>query len=352
MFGWQQFDPALGVSQRGDLACGLGNLPLWMSLQKLFDDRFIFLGMQGAGGVNQGAMRFEPGSGLGEDRGLDLAEFIHRFGGLSPAGIGMAMEGAETGAGRIDQDSIAQSHKFGNVTAIGGFDLDIGKTETIDVLLDFFQAGFGFVHGPDGALVLHQGGDVEGFATGGGAGIDDRFAGLGIEQFGDELSAGILDCPVAFIEAGQGLDRADMLGEAQAVGDVGEWFDVDFGLVELFDYRVDRGFQRVNPQVDRGRLIEPVAEVGGGAGAELVVVDRDDPIGETVGLADLGDRVGDGGEGLVGGTIVLAQEAVDEAGKAGEAVLFGEIDGGVDGGGGGDVVEVAQLVEAEVENEA
>ncbi len=80
------------------------------------------------------------------------------------------------------------------------------ESQTIDVLVNLFQAGGGFVDRPDFALVLHSFGDVEGFATGGGAGIDDGFARLRIEQGGDQLGAAILDNPFARCETGEVLD--------------------------------------------------------------------------------------------------------------------------------------------------
>ncbi len=52
---------------------------------------------------------------------------------------------------------------------------------------------------------------------------------------------------------------------------------------------------------------------------------------------------------LAGG---LAKDAVDEAGESWEAVLLGEFHGGVDGGGVGDLVEVVNLVESELEDDA
>ena len=42
---------------------GRQNLPMGMSRKKLLDDRFIFGGMQGAGGVDQRATGLDPGGG-------------------------------------------------------------------------------------------------------------------------------------------------------------------------------------------------------------------------------------------------------------------------------------------------
>src|SRR5258708_5724769 len=56
------------------------------------------------------------------------------------------------------------------------------------------------------------------------------------------------------------------------------------------------------------------------------------------------------GDGRWGGGGGFAEDGVDEAGGFGAAEAAGLLDGFVDGGGGGDAVEEAQLIEADGED--
>lgn len=51
------------------------------------DEVFVFLGVDGAGGVDEAAVLFEAGEGVGEDLSLDFCEFLDLFGVEAPAGI-------------------------------------------------------------------------------------------------------------------------------------------------------------------------------------------------------------------------------------------------------------------------
>jgi hypothetical protein len=60
---------------------------------------------------------------------------------------------------------------------------------------------------------------MQGFASGGGAGIDDGFTGLRIEEEADELGAAVLDDPVAFIKAREFLNGSGA-GETEGGGEI------------------------------------------------------------------------------------------------------------------------------------
>jgi hypothetical protein len=160
-----------------------------------------------------------------------------------------------------------------------------------------------------------------------------------------------LDNPFACREAGEMLNRSGMAREPQGLGAVGQSLDANVGLLKLGFDLLDRGFHPVNPQVDRRGAIEPFAELGRFVGAKLIEVNLHDPVGIALFEADLGGAVVGCGQGLVGGAIVLPQESIDGSRESAESIVFCQIDGGIDGGGAGDMVEVAQLVESNVEDE-
>ncbi len=143
-----------------------------------------------------------------------------------------------------------------------------------------------------------------------------------------------------------------MAREPQGLGTVGQALYANVGLLKLGFDLVDRGFHPVDPQVDRRGMVQPFTELGRVIGAKLIEINLHDPIGEAGLETDLGGQVGGCGEGLVGGTIVLPQQAIDESGQTAETIGFRQIHCGVDGGGAGDMVEVAQLVESDVEDES
>ncbi len=89
----------------------------------------------------------------------------------------------------------------------------------------------------DDPFACHQLCDMQGFSTGGGAGIDDGFTGLGIEQEADELGAAVLDDPMAFTKAGEFLDRSSA-GKTQGGGEIVQDFWGDLGLVKGFEHGV------------------------------------------------------------------------------------------------------------------
>ena len=85
------------------------------------------------------------------------------------------------------------------------------------------------IHAEDAALVAHQRGEVERLAAGTGTGVDDALAGLGIDERGDELRAGVLDFhpAVGAQRFGQGFAGSKHQGVGQSGdfggGDVDAW---------------------------------------------------------------------------------------------------------------------------------
>jgi hypothetical protein len=90
--------------------------------------------MQRAGGIDHRASGLHPLGAVVENTGLQGDQFRHRFRGLSPAGIGVTVQGAESGAGGIDQQAIAGPDKRCTRLTIQGVDFDIGIAQPIAIL--------------------------------------------------------------------------------------------------------------------------------------------------------------------------------------------------------------------------
>jgi hypothetical protein len=78
--------------------------------------------MDGAGGIHQATARFQQGQECFQQLALQFRQPVHRLGGDSPAGIGVAGQGAEAGAGGIDQEAIEAAQQLG---------LELGQGEAI-----------------------------------------------------------------------------------------------------------------------------------------------------------------------------------------------------------------------------
>ena len=87
----------------------------------------------------------------------------------------------EAGAGSVEKDTVEVVDGFGDFTAIVVGDDDVGDAETLDVELEGTQTLLLDVVGEDDAGVLHELGDVSGFASRGGGQVEDLLVGLGVQ---------------------------------------------------------------------------------------------------------------------------------------------------------------------------
>ncbi len=90
--------------------------------------------MQRAGGIDHRASGLHPLGTVVQNTGLQGDQFRHRFRCLSPAGIGVAVQGAESRARSVDQQAIAGPDKRCTRLTIQGVDFDIGIAEAITIL--------------------------------------------------------------------------------------------------------------------------------------------------------------------------------------------------------------------------
>ena len=256
------------------------------------------------------------------------------FIGEAPADIDASADHACVTAGGIDEDAIeACGGEWGaGLHAIVAEGFGDGGAEAGDIFAESGDATFVEIAGDDFALIFHQLGEVSGSSAGGGAGIEDAFAWLGVEEIASEEGAGILDVAEAFGDP-VGGEMFDFDGEGVEVGGGSIWgrFEEVFG----------GDAELIGAEMDFGGLIIPGAEFGGGGGAEGFCPAIEE---------ELGVRHGHGGRGGVEGGeegIFFAESAsedgIDEASGVG-----GEVDGFVDGGVGGGP-HVKDLVETEAE---
>lgn len=176
------------------------------------------------------------------------------------------------------------------------------------------------------------GGDEKGFAAGGGAGVEDAFAGLRIQQIDGVASGGVLDVDLSRGEEVGGW-RAFEVVEAGCVFDRGEVGEVGCGSGE-----------RVGAEVVLGGLVVPFHEGDGVGLAEFGFPAVIEPVG--MGVDDGGGEIAEVEEALAGGD-GAAEDGVDEGADAG----FSGFDGFVDGGMVGDA-EDEDLDEADAEDVA
>lgn len=330
------FDEEGGVGSIGLIAPGEGGVRLFEAEvgvlgEEFLDDDFIFVVIEAAGAVDELTAGFEEReNGVGEV-GLKFLHFSKDFGFEAPADVEAAAHDTGVAAWGVDEDAVeleVAEGWFGGLGPVVENGFGNGGVKALEVVAHALESLGAGVAGDDAALILHHLGDERGFSAGGGAGVEDEFAGLGIEQSAGVRGAGILGVALTGVEPGEG----GIFGEVKA-GD-GRGFEVagfnGFG-VKLIE--ADEG---------GGGLLIPLTELFGVAGTELFDPAVDEPIGVGVTFVE-----GKGGE-LSEEGFAFAQGAAEDGVDEATGFAIGEIDGFVDGGVGG-VVEKEDLGEAEPE---
>lgn len=281
----------------------------------------VFLGFDGAGGVDKSAAGGEEGGAGFEDLGLEVGGAAEAGRGPSPAGVGAAAEDAGVGAGNVEEDAVEGA--AGEVLSgeRGEFDA-VEETATAEGVAEGFGAvGVGFV-GDEASAVgpgREAGGDLGGLATGGGAGIEDALAGAEVEKVDGVAGGGVLRDKVAFGETGKGIE-AGAVGDNEKVGVVGVGFATG---------RWGEGWE--GPEDGARGLGKSLGDGDGAVGAKVAEPTRPESLGQIE--ADVGGLGGElGGEG-VAFALEAAEDGVDEGGGA-----FADGFGGLDGLGDGGVV--------------
>jgi hypothetical protein len=167
------------------------------------DDGFVLLGQQAAGGVHQAAARLHEARRAGQDRRLLGGELGQRLGALAPLEVGVAAQGAEAAARRIDQhpvDLAGQALDARVVLAGDDHRVDVGQARAGDPRLELAEPLVGHVEGVQAAGVAHQRAEQQGLAAGAGAEVDHHLAALGLEQEAQQLAAFVLHLEAAVEE--------------------------------------------------------------------------------------------------------------------------------------------------------
>ena len=143
----------------------------------------------------------------------------------------------------------------GQVGAIADPGLDAGQAQALQVAADPLQAGGAAVEGHHLAPVAHQLGQVGALAAGGGAGIEDPLARLGIEQGGDALGGAVLHAPAAFGVAGQLAQVPAAAPQHQALGQAGQGLGRHAGGPQVGQELVAAAPQGVAAQIEGRGLV-------------------------------------------------------------------------------------------------
>lgn len=285
----------------------------------------VFLGLDGAGGVDESAAGGEEGGAGLEDLGLEVDGAAEAGRGPGPAGVGAAAKDAGVGAGDVEEDAVegaagevlrGEGGKFDAVEEVATAEGVAEGLGTVWVGLVGDKAG---AVGPGG----EAGGDLGGLAAGRGAGIEDALAGAEVEEVDGVPSGGVLRDEAAFGKAGESV-------EAGAVGDNEEVGVVGVGLATG-----RRGEGRQGPEDGARGLGEGFGDGGGAVGAEVAKPTCPEGLGEVE--ADVGGLGGEFGDEGVAFALESAEDGVDEGGGA-----FADGLGGLDGLGEGGVVGHAE----------
>ncbi len=183
-----------------------------------FDEVGVFRVLNGASGIDDAPAGLEAGKGVGEDLRLDRSEVIDVGGLQAPADIDAAADHAGVRAGDVEQDGVegfVETFGGGLAPIVDGnfIGLDV---EAGEVFLKTGEAFFVGVGAGEACAATECGGDEEGLAAGGGAGIEDFLAGLWVEQFYGMSSSWILDVELALGEELGG----ELAGEEEITGRV------------------------------------------------------------------------------------------------------------------------------------
>lgn len=285
----------------------------------------VFLGLDGAGGVDKASAGGEEGGAGLEDLGLEVDGAAEAGRGPGPAGVGASAKDAGVGAGDVEEDAVEGAAGEVLRGAVGEFDVVEEAAAAEGVAEGFGAVGVGLVGDEAGAVGpgCEAGGDLGGLAAGRGAGVEDALAGAEIEEVDGVAGGGVLRNEAAFCESGEGIE-AGAVGDNEEVGVV--WVGLATGR---------RGEGRQGPEDGARGLGKGFGDGGGAVGAEVAEPTRPESLGQIE--ADVGGLGGEfGGEG-VAFALEAAEDGVDEGGGA-----FADGLGGLDGLGKGSVVGHAE----------
>ena len=188
-----------------------------------------------AGGVDEPAAGADVGGVLREDRELALVLPAKVGGGGLPAQVRRASPGPGAAARGVDEHPVVEAVGGGRRGERG----DVGGAGTGGAGAEFGERGGADVGGVDVAGGTEQARELEGLATGAGAGVEPAGAGRGCGEGEDELRAQILD-----------LESAGLV--ERAAGDIG--LDEQCAGVGQERMESDGDAFAPEPGVDRGGI--------------------------------------------------------------------------------------------------
>ena len=165
-----------------------------MAFQKRTHDPVILLPGHGAGTIDQNAPGFQPGRDVFQNRTLNLRQSDEILGLTAPLGFRVAVQDAQTGTGRVEEDPVKEIIK-GKEKDSGGIRFDGPDNEdsqTGAVFPDEPDFGTMEVQCEDFSPIFHELGQVSGLSPGSGTNVQHPIAGSGVEQMGDQLGSLIL----------------------------------------------------------------------------------------------------------------------------------------------------------------
>ena len=144
----------------------------------------VFLGFDGAGGVDKSAAGGEEGGAGFEDLGLEVGGAAEAGGSPGPAGVWAAAKDAGVGAGDVEEDAVEGAAGEVLRGQRGKFDAVEEAAAAEGVAEGFGAVGVGLVGDKTGAVGpgCEAGGDLGGLAAGGGAGVEDALTGAEVEE--------------------------------------------------------------------------------------------------------------------------------------------------------------------------
>ena len=241
------------------------------------------------------------------------------------------------------------------------------EPEPLGVDREPLKPGGRAVDGPHLPLVGHAFGAVGGLAAGGGAGIENAFAGLGVEQEHDALGLAVLHAPVALGVARPCPQIPRTIQQGEPLRQIGQGLGPQAGLRQLAEERGPIGAQGVDAQIKGRRAVagqgEALHRIGGLPGEELL----GEPEGKRLAQGEggrgilrqgkalpgqkIGGQVGIGSQGLAL-PLHVSQEAIHHGSQPLQAALAGQLHRGAHRGGGRHALEAEELVEAHVQEPA
>ena len=162
----------------------------------------------------------------------------------------MAGQGAETGAGGIQQYSIEIADPgwlfAGQHQGVGRQGADAVQPQAFGVAPQPLQPCTRAIHRPNLPLIAHQFGQVGALAPRCGAGIQHPLAALGCQQAGDALGGSILHAPLAFRKPRQQAQIAAASLQTQAQGQPRQRFHGEASGPQIRQQLLAGGPQRVD----------------------------------------------------------------------------------------------------------